>query len=183
MHDFPFLCIDSLSNQEKKCIMSMRQRPRGGNDMLAFTIPDTKYFMGLLFKSDTFDDFCFRQGEISAFSHISIDGKRDMDYYEETDTEPWCSWAEIKPIVFQFIRGKKTPKNLKLVLSLSTKDMASYENTAALFWNILFRENTLLCTISTTPATFTLDKIDEQKWAEWVIAFCQKHNIGIIKEG
>lgn len=150
--------------------------------MFAFTIPDTKYFMGLLFKSNIFDEFCFRQGEISAFSYIQIDGKRDMDYYEETEQELWCSWAEIKPIVFQSIRGKKTPKNLKLILSRPAKDTEQYEHTAALFWNILFRENTLLCTISTSPATFTLDKIDDHKWEEWVIAFCKKHSIGIVQE-
>lgn len=35
--------------------------------MLAFTIPDTRHFMALLLKGDAFDDFAFRQGEISAF--------------------------------------------------------------------------------------------------------------------
>lgn len=182
MHDFRFLCIDSLSNAEKKCIMSMRQQQEGGTNMLAFTIPDTKYFMGLLLKSDIFDDFCFRQGEITSFSHITIDGKRDMDYYDELELEQWCSWAEIKPIVLQCIRGKKTPKSLKLVLSRPTKDTEQYENTSALFWNILFRENTLLCTLSTSQATFTLDKVDDHKWQEWVITFCKKHHIGILEE-
>lgn len=89
--------------------------------MLAFTIPDTRHFMALLLKGDAFDDFAFRQGEISAFAYVSIDGKRDLDYYDETVTEPWCSWSEIKPLVFQAVKGKKTPKNMKLVLSLSWK--------------------------------------------------------------
>lgn len=87
--------------------------------MLAFTIPDTRHFMALLLKGDAFDDFAFRQGEISAFAYVSIDGKRDLDYYDETVTEPWCSWSEIKSLVFQAVKGKKTPKNMKLVLSLS----------------------------------------------------------------
>ena len=101
--------------------------------MLAFTIPDTRHFMALLLKGDAFDDFAFRQGEISAFAYVSIDGKRDLDYYDETVTEPWCSWSEIKPLVFQAVKGKKTPKNMKLVLSLSQEKTASFPNTKALF--------------------------------------------------
>lgn len=107
--------------------------------MLAFTIPDTRHFMALLLKGDAFDDFAFRQGEISAFAYVSIDGKRDLDYYDETVTEPWCSWSEIKSLVFQAVKGKKTPKNMKLVLSLSQEKTASFPNTKALFWNLLFR--------------------------------------------
>ena len=71
--------------------------------------------MALLLKGDAFDDFAFRRGEISAFAYVSIDGKRDLDYYDETVTEPWCSWSEIKSLVFQAVKGKKTPKNMKLV--------------------------------------------------------------------
>ena len=71
--------------------------------MLAFTIPDTRHFMALLLKGDAFDDFAFRRGEISAFAYVSIDGKRDLDYYDETVTEPWCSWSEIKSLVLQAV--------------------------------------------------------------------------------
>ena len=35
--------------------------------MLAFTVNDTKSFMNLLLKGDTFDTFHFRQGELSTF--------------------------------------------------------------------------------------------------------------------
>lgn len=73
--------------------------------------------MSLLLKGTAFDDFCFRQGEISAFTHITIDGRRNKAYYDETQTEDWCSWAEIKPLVFQAVKGKKTPKSMKLILS------------------------------------------------------------------
>ena len=129
--------------------------------MLAFTIPDTRHFMALFLKGDAFDDFAFRQGEISAFAYVSIDGKRDLDYYDETVTEPWCSWSEIKPLVFQAVKGKKTPKNMKLVLSLSQEKTASFPNTKALFWNLLFREDTLLCTLSAAQESFSLDKTHE----------------------
>lgn len=150
--------------------------------MLAFTVPDTKHFMSLLFKSDVFDDFCFRQGEISAFSHISIDGKRDMDFYDETETEPWCRWAELKHIVFHSIKGKKTPKQMKLIFSRPESETNAYENTAALFWNLLFREGILLCTLSVAQETFSLDKKSEDHWFRWVEDFCKAHGITIEKQ-
>ena len=150
--------------------------------MHAFTIPDTKHFMSLLFKSDAFDSFRFRQGEISAFAHLSLDGKRDMDFYEETQTERWCSWAEIKPLVFQAIRGKKTPKQMKLVLSLSEEEAADYENAQALFWNLLFRERILLCTLSVSQETFSLDKTSEELWFSRIMDFCTANGIAVQKE-
>lgn len=150
--------------------------------MLAFTVPDTKHFMSLLFKGGAFDGFRFRQGEISAYAHVSIDGRRDMDFYEETQTERWCSWAEIKPLVFQAIKGKKTPKQMKLVLSLSEEETAAYENAQALFWNLLFREGILLCTLSVAQETFSLDKKSEDRWLSYVLDFCQTNGIAVQKE-
>lgn len=150
--------------------------------MHAFTVPDTKHFMSLLFKSDAFDGFRFRQGEISAFAHLSLDGKRDMDFYEETEQEGWCSWAEIKPLVFQAIRGKKTPKQMKLVLSLSEEAAEDYENAQALFWNLLFREGILLCTLSVAQETFSLDKKSEDRWLSYVLDFCHTNCIAVQKE-
>ena len=42
--------------------------------MLAFTVNDTKSFMNLLLKGDTFDSFHFRQGELHTFASFVIEG-------------------------------------------------------------------------------------------------------------
>ncbi len=150
--------------------------------MLAFTIPDTKTFMSLLLKGTAFDDFIFCHGEISAFTFLSIDGKRDMDYYSEEETETRCSWAEIKPLVFQAVKGKKTPKQMKIVLARSKNDIAAYHNCQDVFWNLLFRDDTLLCTLSVMEETFSMDKTTEKQWEEWVFTFCKEHGIAVQKE-
>lgn len=150
--------------------------------MLAFTIPDTKTFMSHLLKGTVFDDFVFCQGEISAFTFISIDGKRDMDYYPDTETETRCSWAEIKPLVFQAVKGKKTPKQMKIVLARPKAELDAYTNCQDVFWNLLFRDNTLLCTLSTMQETFSMDKSTEKQWEEWVLSFCKTHGITVQKE-
>ena len=71
---------------------------------------------------------------------------------------------------------------MKLVLSRPQSDMAQYPNASALFWNILFRENTLLCTLSIAQQSFSLDKTDESQWEAWVSNFCTTHGIAIQKE-
>ena len=149
--------------------------------MLSFTISDTKTFMSLLLKGTAFDDFLFCQGEISAFAFLSIDGKRDMDYYPDTETETRCSWAEIKPLVFQAVKGKKIPKQMKLVLARPKADLLSYPNLRDVFWNLIFRDNTLLCTLSVLEETFSMDKAAEKQWEEWVLSFCKTHNITVQK--
>lgn len=59
--------------------------------MLAFTVNDTKSFMNLLLKGDTFDAFSFRQGELTTFASFLIEGKRNMDFYTAEEQEAGLS--------------------------------------------------------------------------------------------
>ena len=69
--------------------------------MLAFTVNDTKSFMNLLLKGDTFDAFSFRQGELTTFASFLIEGKRNMDFYTAEEQEAGLSryvhWEEMRP--------------------------------------------------------------------------------------
>ena len=66
--------------------------------MLAFTVNDTKSFMNLLLKGDTFDTFHFRQGELHTFASFIMEGKRNMDFYGTEEVEQGLSryvlWEE-----------------------------------------------------------------------------------------
>ena len=57
--------------------------------MLAFTIPDTRHFMALLLKGDAFDDFAFRQGEISAFAYLSGSKRKENTQEHEACSFPF----------------------------------------------------------------------------------------------
>lgn len=155
--------------------------------MLAFTIPDTKSFMNLLLKQDTFDQFLFRQGEIVTFASFIIEGRRHMDFYTEEEQKTlsrYILWAEMRPFVFQAIKGNRLPKAVKLVFSLSEEKISHLPNTAAAFLNVLFRDNALLCTTATAQANFSLDKSGEKLWEEYILKFFQKNAIDIeIEEG
>lgn len=154
--------------------------------MLAFTINDTKSFMALLLKSDTFDAFCFRQGELSTFATFIIEGKRNMAYYtaEETETplSAYVRWEEMRPFVFQALKGNRLPRAVKLVFSLPEEKLTALPNTKAAFLNLLFKENQILCTTAVSPLSFSLDRRDEQLWEEYVLKFFKKHSIGILPQ-
>lgn len=151
--------------------------------MLAFTINDTKSFMHTLLKSDVFDTFLFRQGEITTFASFSIDGKRNLDFYSSDELESglsaYAGWEEIRPFVFQTLKGNKLPKSIRLVLSLPDEKLMHLPNTKAAFLNLTFRENTILCTTATAQETFSLDKQGEAIWEDYILKFFKKHNMGI----
>lgn len=152
--------------------------------MLAFTIPDTKSFMNLLLKQDTFDQFLFRQGEIVTFASFIIEGKRHMDFYTEQEQAGaaltrYVRWAEMRPFVFQAVKGSRLPKSIKLVFSLPDEKTENLPNTSAAFLNILFRDNALLCTTATAQSNFSLDKSGEKLWEEYVLKFFKKNAISI----
>lgn len=154
--------------------------------MLAFTVNDTKSFMNLLLKGDTFDAFSFRQGTLVTFASFVIEGKRNMDFYTPAEQEAGLSryvgWAEIRPFVFQAIKGHKLPKNIKLVFSLSEEKLANLPNTKAAFLNILFHEQTVLCTTAISQESFSLDKTAERLWEDYVLKFFKKNAIPIQKQ-
>lgn len=156
--------------------------------MLAFTINDTKSFMNLLLKGTTFDEFCFRQGEVTTFAVFAIEGKRNMDFYAAEEAENGLSryvrWEEIRPFVFQAIKGNKLPKRIKLVFSLPDEKVEHLHNTSAAFLNILFKENQILCTTAISQESFSLDKSGEHLWEEYILKFFKKNGIGIqLQEG
>ena len=150
--------------------------------MLAFTVNDTKSFMNLLLKGDTFDAFSFRQGELTTFASFLIEGKRNMDFYTEAGLSRYVHWEEMRPFVFQAIKGNKLPKSIKLVFSLAEEKLANLPNTKAAFLNILFKEHTILCTTAISQEAFSLDKSSERLWEEYILKFFKKNAIGIQKQ-
>ena len=140
--------------------------------MLAFSVNDTKSFMNLLLKGDTFDTFHFRQGELHTFASFIMEGKRNMDFYGTEEVEQGLSryvlWEEMKP-----------PKSIKLIFSLPDEKIDNLPNTSAAFLNILFKDNTVLCTTAISQTSFSLDKSSEKLWEEYILKFFKKNEIGI----
>ncbi|MFI3175673.1 MAG: DUF5721 family protein [Bacillota bacterium] len=150
--------------------------------MTSYTIHDIKQFMKLLLKSPTFDEFTFQQGEIHSNAFFSIHGKKDDADIDEEHSEAYCFWAEIKPFVFESIKGKKLPKIMKLSLSLPSTEIKKFHNTKSVSLNFLFRNGVLLCTLSAMQETFELSKKTEEAWTEYMLHFFKENGVGVVKE-
>ena len=88
--------------------------------MLALNIINIKDFMNYLFKSNIFDNLETREIKINTFINFEINGTINKDFFD-LDSEikrKYCLWSEVKPYIFNIIKGKRLPKYIKIILSV-----------------------------------------------------------------
>ncbi|MBQ9118464.1 MAG: hypothetical protein IJY09_00200 [Lachnospiraceae bacterium] len=160
--------------------------------MVAFQIREVKKFMAKLLGQMDFDDFCVSEAEVFMAAGYKINGHRNKNFYTKEEweamTEPeFLRWEEIRPMVFQMIRGNKTPTSLSVVLLLSRAKTESLlqdsgaglrmEDVTGLYLNLKFTEGALMAVTATGLATFLPDKQLERAWDAWVKEFWKEHEI------
>ncbi len=150
--------------------------------MLALNIVNTKEFMQYLFKDIIFDNLETREIKINTFVNFEINGTINKDFFNQEEIEKkYCLWSEIKPYVFNIIKGKKLPKYIKIILSVREKNIPIISNNASsLFLNITFENNKILCITGSSQKTFSLDKSYQYNWDEYITNFFKKFNIKYI---
>ncbi len=155
--------------------------------MQAFNIPepDVKSFMNRLLKESLFDGFEVRGVEVFGITRFSLSGALDNSFVEANESgndRAFCLWSELRPYVFQIIKGGKRPKAIRLIFSLdSVKAQSLHENAAALFLNIAYEGNSITCTTATSQKNFSLDKSMDMLWDENVINFFRENQIAVVK--
>lgn len=126
-----------------------------------------KKFMNILLKGDKFDKFEVRSCELTTFVKFEVDCRLNKDWLDEDTDRIYCKWQELKPYVFEIIKGKKKPKNMKFVMALSQKCAEKvHPNALACFINIVFEENKVVVTTGTAQKEFSLDKSPELFWED-----------------
>ena len=147
--------------------------------MIALTMTGIKDFMSQLLLKDTFDSFCFIEGEIVTFNTFTIDGFIHKDFFG-TDAElpEYSYWKNIREHCFAFIRGKRTPLSFRFVFSLSPKNIARLieqnglsldpGQVQGLYLNIRYDGSSLACVTGSSFKTFTMDRTLEHAWDEMV---------------
>ena len=92
--------------------------------MISLTLPDIKDFTSHLLLKDSFDSFCFIEGEIVTFNTFRIDGFIQKEFFD-TDSElpEYSYWKNVRDYCFQIIRGKRTPLSFRFVFSLSPQNI------------------------------------------------------------
>ena len=162
--------------------------------MIAGTIADVKDFMNQLLVRDSFDTLLLCEASLRTATTLSISGKLNMDFFDteeqETMTETtYASWAMIRPLFFQAVKGKKTPTSFKLVFMLPKHNQDALviknnlpiasEDIAGLYFNIYYDDGMLRITSGTSMRIFTTDKRIDQIWDDSLLGFLGAHHIHV----
>ena len=163
--------------------------------MIGLSIQDIKNFMEGMLTGNMFDKFYLCDGEIQTFTEFHLGGYLNRPYF---DSEEWenlegrklCLWSEMKPFVFQLIRGHKLPVRFKFVFQLSRENTVwllekhrlpvREEDIGGLFMNITYEHQKLVCTSGVSYKTFIMDKTLEQCWDETVCQYFKQNHIAYL---
>ncbi len=142
--------------------------------MKALLVKDIKKFMNILLLGDDFDDFYVSEVVVKKEYSMHIDGRKSVSDGKET---PRVSYKDLKPLVYEHLKGKELPELFRLVLC---RDKAQMEGVSSEFAGsavsdyILRAEYTkdgLIIVTGVSYESFTMDKDGEKAWDEYVRRF------------
>ncbi len=143
--------------------------------MVTLPITNNNLFMSCLLKQSLFDLFEVREVTLHTSYKMHLDGKRNIDFYdteEEEGLSEYLSWYELRPHIFELIKGSKSPTYLKIILSTSPSKTQEISDAASTFFlNITYKEGAISCITGTAYTSFSLDKTPEQTWDQKMTQF------------
>lgn len=166
--------------------------------MKALKITETKNFMGILLKSDCFEDFLLEEASITTYNTFSIDGHIVPAFYkgyvnvpDEEASYRYSCWKDLQELCFQFIRGKRTPVRFHFTLylkpdkikALFASECFNKEHDALpdqldqLVLNIKYQEGILTLITAVSYHSFVMDKSAEKLWDQYMIQFLTAKSI------
>lgn len=155
----------------------------GEEYMLAFTVAESevKILMNKLLREDMFDNLEVRSINLETIVNYEISGNINSDYLAEAEERAYAKWSEVKPYIFQLIKGHKKPKLMKIVFSLNQTALNNlHENAGSAFLNFLYEGDCITCITGTSQKSFSLDKSVDIAWEEMIKKFFSKNEINIV---
>lgn len=147
--------------------------------MKQFEIEETGKFMSELLTGERYDSFYLFEARIKTGIDYHINGKINKDFFDSDDrdimaAEEYIDWKNIKPTVYELIKGDKLPLSIKLILMFNRENITrlaemnnlpiSENDIGALFFNVLYEKGKLTVTTGTSVKTFSLDKTLDYVW-------------------
>ena len=149
--------------------------------MVTLPIVNNNLFMSCLLKQDIFDFFEVREVTLHTSYKLHLDGKRNMDFYESHELETlseYLPWSQVRPSIFELIKGKKSPTYFKIILSTSPESTQEISTEASTFFlNITYKDGAISCITGTAYSSFSLDKTPEQTWDNKITKFLISNNL------
>lgn len=162
--------------------------------MLALQITNTKDFMAKLLTGDCFDPFLLAEAAVSTAHTYTIDGHVNRDFFtpeerEDPDTCPFdfAPWQDMKGLLFQLIKGKRTPLYCKFVLHLKPQQVSKLlaadacslppEQIKALVLTVRYDGSHVVLTTGTAYHTFVMSKEPDAIWDKALTGYLSRKNI------
>ncbi|NLJ88774.1 MAG: hypothetical protein GX327_08415 [Epulopiscium sp.] len=150
--------------------------------MINLNILDVKKAMDELLKGNLFDEFEVRITEVHTFTKFHIDGSLNKAFLNDEEKKLYnrnfVLWKEVKPHVFNIIKGKRPPTYLKIVFSAGKDIVVDFPSEiSALFINLIYSQGNFSCTSGIALNSFSLNKEIEYEWDNYVHNFFKKANI------
>ena len=81
--------------------------------MISIKILEMNRFMGKLLKGENFDGFLLKEGFLRTNIEYRFQGQLFAEYFDTAEQEKleekYIYWGELRPTVFELIKGKRTP--------------------------------------------------------------------------
>ena len=162
--------------------------------MIAVQIADIGSFMTKFLRSEIFDPFEFMEGTLQTRITYDFDGHILSDSYSEDELREeglfghtYLPFSMQRPVLFDLIKGKKTPSSFKFVLLLSPQNLertlSSIQSSftgndiTGVFLNIRFHNQQLSLTTGISYRIFSVDKTLDNEWDRLVKQFLKQHEI------
>lgn len=162
--------------------------------MILCTITEKKDFMNKFLAGDIFSSFLLKEASIMGFIPLQLDGRINTSFFSADDPdsehflkEDYACWSDVRPICFDFIKGKRTPTCFRFVLYLNSdasEKLLSKEGltkqtalTDHFILNIKYDQGTLTLTSGIDYSAFTLDKQAEILWDQTLMKFLTQKQI------
>lgn len=166
--------------------------------MKCYQIEDVRHFMAELLSGEKYDSFYLYEANINMALNYNISGKINSGFYSsdeisELNIKEYITWGEIKPVIYDLIKGKRLPIGFRIILMFNRENITRLvemnnlrirpEDISSLVMNINYGKyagvlyekqeeegNTpgMLITTGTSLNIFTLDKTIENLWNETV---------------
>ncbi len=144
--------------------------------MIELRIKDNRVFMNHILKLDTFDNFFLKKADLDMKISYRIFG----DLLEDEGKN--ITWGEVREDFFALIKGKATPRSMKIVLGANDTiyeklagDLASDINGFTL--SINFDGASLKIVTGVNYKSFILDKSAEKAFDDSIYKFFEKKGI------
>ncbi len=153
--------------------------------MISVRIRKIGEFMKELLSADSFDGFCLEKAVIRTEVTYEIDGRVSAAFREENTSDiPYIPWQKIRPRLYDILKGKQTPENIRLVFQAGEALKQSLFRTLtdndyllpvhAFILNVLYDRDTLKLISAVSYDDFTLEKEAEKLWDAAVISMLDR---------